>query len=362
MGNFDPMTGEPIKKQQGASQPETEIERPTKHSDGRVSKEYRKEHWAKIFFSIDNPLWTLIPILVSLTALFFAYKSTTINREANDVHIRITTLVAAGYPVPDWNFERDGHIYCPGVVGNGEELQKTITDNPVGVAINSLHMRWGAVSQGVDLNQVDYDAIPYTQYYHYLVITNDGEQIAQDLMAIFDHYPTDDNETLRGKNFIPEGSNPEEWEFGPAPIAPGQTVLIPIGQSYVRYAPSQNEPGDLYRYFDVQYFGEFFLPHKLTYASTVSGLHEIELDLSRILPVVGAYTQPPAGPVGERAQAAVEQLQSQTSRQAEDIVQNMAPDSQGQDNTQTDQNQGDNAGTGDNGNQGGRPPKQRRGD
>lgn len=279
-----------------------------------------------LFFSIDNPFWTLIPIMVSILALWFAYKSTTISRESADVHLRITTFMIMGYPVAAWNHEQDGKYLLPGVLGSGESLQKMVVDNPFGVAINSLHMRWGAMSAGVDLDQLDLESLAYNEYYHYLVITNNSDQIADGLKVEFDHFVPDDPEEFRGREIIPEGADREPWVFGPAPIAPGQTVLIPMGSSYVRYDPTQNDPNDLYRNFDVQYFGEFYEPKGLSYISTVSGPHTMTLDFKTILPVTGAFEDPPEGPVGELAQEANEEFQSQLSENAEDIVQNLAPD------------------------------------
>jgi len=263
----------------------------------------RRTGWDR-FFSSDNPLWTLFPILLSVAALWFAYKSNVINREWADVHLRITTQAFMGWYMGEDFFIEDGAVYFPTVMGSLENLEDQMST--LVLATNDLGMRWLAESIGWDIDEMSVEDMNYTQYYIFMAICNDGDQIAEDLYISFDYYKVDDKEELRGDEPAPEGVEAEEWKYGPAIIPPGEWIIIPLGTCYVRLDPTSQEA-------DVQYVGDFYNPVEMTYNSAVSGLHARPLDLESIPQTMNAFTDPPIT-AEEEAQEGSEERSGESKR------------------------------------------------
>lgn len=229
--------------------------------------------FAQTFFSTDNPLWTLVPLILSMLALYFAYKSNIISREWADAHLRLTSYAFLGISEPENAFQDDGTWYVPGRVGSLENVQKFMND--VTLATNELGMKWLAESVGVDLEDFNVEDWVYNEYFVYFGVTNDGDQITEDLYIKFDHYILEDLEAFRGETVIPEGVEPEEWMYGPGVLAPGCTIFIPVGSSYVRMNPLSDE-------MDIQNRGSVYIPVEITYHTAVGGDRSIPVDFENI--------------------------------------------------------------------------------
>ena len=242
----------------------------------------RRRGW-DLFFSTENPMWTLFPIVLSLLALWFAYKSNVINREWADAHLRITVQAFMGYYQGDDFFVEDGDFYFPCVMGSMEGMQDAM--NRLVLANNDMGMRWLSESVGLDAGTTVED-MPYSQHFIFLAICNDGDQIAEDLYVSFNHYKVDDPGQLRGKEAIPEGVEPVEWMYGPSIIPPDMWIVIPLGSCYIRFDPQSQEP-------DIRYFGDFYEPVDVRYSSAVSGAHSIPLVLEDLPVVSNAFIKPP---------------------------------------------------------------------
>jgi len=233
----------------------------------------------------DHPIWTVFPILLSVAALYFAYKSNIINREWADVHLRLNTQIFMGYRTSDDYFIQDDAIFFPSVIGsldNIEELMSQVT-----MASNTLGLRWTSEAVGMEFNEeVDITTLPYSHWFIFLAICNDGDQIAESSFIDFDYYQPDDQDELRGDVFIPEGAETSEWAYGPFVLSPGQWTLVPLGTVYMRYTPLGEET-------DIQYHGDFYLPKLMRYQSAVSGEHEIPLNFEAIPMTMNVFTDPP---------------------------------------------------------------------
>jgi len=224
----------------------------------------------------------MFPIFLSVAALYFAYKSNVINREWADVHLRVTNQSFMGWQTGDF-FVEDDIFYFTGTMGSLENIVEIM--NSATFASNELGMNWMADSIGWDVEEIDSETLPYQQYFIFLALSNDGDQLAENLYVEFNWYKTDDKDELRGDEAVIEGIEPEEWEFGPSVIAPGQWVLIPIVSCFARLDPTGEE-------IAVRYIGDYFEPVAITYESTVSGFHRIPLDIEDIPQLINAFTEP----------------------------------------------------------------------
>lgn len=236
------------------------------------------------FFNNDNPLWTMFPIILSILALWFAYKSNVINREWADVHLRITAQVFRGWiDYENYIFE-DDVLHYQGTIGSLENLEEMM--DTLQLASNDLGMRWLAEAANLDFEDYSIDDMPFAQYFIFLAIKNDGDQIAENMYVTFDYYNVDDELALRGEEQIPEGLEPEDWEYGPSLLAPDQWVMVPLGSCFIRLDPGSDE-------FEVKYMGDFYMPVSLRYRSAIGGTTERELDLETIPKTMSAFLEPP---------------------------------------------------------------------
>ncbi|MCX6646584.1 MAG: hypothetical protein NTY09_09525 [bacterium] len=241
----------------------------------------RGMHW---FFNNDNPLWTMFPILLSILALFFAYKSTAINRAMADVHLRVTIQVFHGWINYDNYLFDDNVLLFRGTIGSLENLESMI--DSLQLASNDMGMRW--LAEAANMNPEDYNIedMPYDQYFIFLAIKNDGDQIAEDLNINFDYYKVADDLALRGEEPIPEGIEPEDWLYGPALLAPGQWVMVPLGTCFIRFAPGSDE-------IQAKYMGDFYMPVDVAYKSAVAGVITRTLDFENIPKTLNSFVEPP---------------------------------------------------------------------
>jgi hypothetical protein len=246
----------------------------------RQRRKPRDIHW---FFNNDNPMWTMFPILLSILALWFAYKSNTINREMADVHLRVTIQVLRGWINYDDYIFDDNVLLFKGTIGSLENLE-TMMDS-LQLASNGLGMRWLAEAANMDPEDFDIENMPYAQYFIFLAIKNDGDQIAEDLNINFDYYKLADELALRGEEPIPEGVEPEDWLYGPALLAPGQWVMVPLGTCFLRFAPGSED-------FQGKYMGDFYMPVSINYRSAVAGTIDKPLDFETIPKTMNAFTGP----------------------------------------------------------------------
>jgi hypothetical protein len=242
-----------------------------------------KSNWVKWFFNSDNPFWLMVPIILSVAALWFAYKSNIINREWADVHMRIVTQAFMGWQTPGDYFIEDDIWYFRGKMGSLENIDDQM--NTVTIANNDLGLRWLAESVGWDIDNIDPETLPFLEYYIFLAFCNDGDQIAQDLYVDFDYYRVENFNELRGEEAIPEGVEPETWTYGPSVLAPGQWIIIPLGKCFIRLDPTNRAPA-------IKYMGDFCDPVELRYVSAVSGPHVEPLNMEEIPQTMNAFLGP----------------------------------------------------------------------
>jgi hypothetical protein len=285
----------------------------------------KRSHGAKWFFGLENPLWTVIPIIVSLMALFFAYRSMTISKATSDVHLRVNEFCVTAYTVASWMYEKDGYIYYPGIYGDAKVLLDEYVDNQINSWSNKLSQQWMAPLNGYTPENILTQSNTYSQYFHYLMITNDSNQNAWRCTMTFNHYAPGDLYELRGRDFIPQGAITEVWSCGPTSIAPGKTLIIPMGTSYMRYDETITGVNDYFVNMDVQYFGDSYEPVKITYESSVSGLLETEIDRNSLDPISYFFTTPPLGPLGDELRRLINGEPMWYDEQGLTIIDRVAP-------------------------------------
>jgi hypothetical protein len=224
----------------------------------------------------------VIPLVLSIAALWFAYKSNVISREWADAHLRITTLTFLGIPNYDGMFEQDGNWLIPGNIGSFENTLDILND--ITIATNELGMSWMNDAIGLNPDEMNMEYWPYNQYFVYLSITNDGDQIAEDVWLTIDYYDLPEEDYYEGE-FREEDHEPEEKEFGPYILAPGSWLMIPLGTTFVKTHPD----GSTLEFINV---GDFYVPRKIKYLTAVSGDRVTELDMHEIPVITMGFTDP----------------------------------------------------------------------
>jgi len=226
----------------------------------------------------------MVPIILSVGALYFAYKSNIINREWADVHLRITTQAFMGWQTPENYFIEDDIFYFRATIGSLENIDEQM--NNLTIATSDLSMRWLSEAVGWDPDTVNSDNLPYMEYFIFLALCNDGDQIAENLNIDFNWYRVDNFDDLRGEEAIPEDIEPELWTYGPSILPPDQWIIIPLGQCFIRLDPTSQDPS-------FRYIGDFYEPIEIRYTSAVSDNHTQLLDFEQIPQCMNAFAEPP---------------------------------------------------------------------
>ncbi len=225
----------------------------------------------------------MFPVILSVAALYFAYKSNVINREWADVHLRITQQAFVGWMTGDF-FVEDEVFYFTATIGDTSNIVELM--DQATIAGNELSFKWYAEAIGWETEEIDPNTLPYNQYFLMFALANDGDQIAENLYVECEWYNAEDDDALRGEDPEVEGVEPEEWKYGPGVLAPGQWVIIPIASCFLRIDPNSEE-------LSVRYIGDYYNPVAITYESTVSGTHRIPVNLDDVPQTMTAFTNPP---------------------------------------------------------------------
>lgn len=266
------------------SQPSMKPPIPEQDDDREKSSMRENLTGARWFFNNDNPLWMMIPIILSILALWFAYKSNVINREWADVHLGVTTQVYRGWiDYEDYIYD-DDVLHFQGTIGAIDQMEDLM--GTMQLASNDLAMKWLAEAADLDPDDYSIEDIPFVQHFVFLAICNNGDQIAEDLYVKFDYYNIHDDLELRGEESIPEGIEPEEWEYGPALLPPDQWIMIPLCSCFIRLDPGSDE-------YEIKFMGDSYIPTGITYESAIGGRSEIPLDFENIPHTLSAFTEPP---------------------------------------------------------------------